>query len=1002
MTGMIKLFTILLLATPLVGLSQKIAVKDSCLGHYFCSQEPSIINSSCDTLVLTLNDTLRVIDVSEYTCVSDISIISQLKDLVSANFSNNSVSRIPNPDKNKNFSELNLSNNDFKNDTLDFNLYVNMKFLNISNANVGHVKGIENFTAAESILLQNNNISQLPVFTAKQLNDTKYLNVTYNQLSFSGVSQIPLFKYYGFKEKQVKWYPQDTLRVENNRRSLNIGEYLSLSYPFDDTVSQLTFEWFKNGAPIPNSNHRTFVIDSFAQENAGSYFVKVLCGKPGFVGYEILCGTWEISACNTISQVCYTERKICGKDSVVVRFNAFHGISNGSLPILLEQGNTFTRQIIAGELYPLASGTYTIRSSQECSIPYTINLQSGLSCDNYIDSLLANAGFDVRIDAFERDSISLSASFTSDSTHYLWKKDNLVVTNGNRLTFNDLSKNDAGVYSLHAIYYDSYSMAYDTAYVKSWTIHVDDCQSFTEVDFHKETICDSVDIVFSSIKLANTKIHPDISLVYKSDEIKSHPVHINQHARLSCGEYSLVASSRNCKATWDSVVTLDCDKSCILLGDTVSKWANNFDSTINRSRLSPLVLTSPCQIHGIKYRWFFNDSAMVRENGHSLTIDTLREFHAGTYTLRLSVFNPYAKKDESITVGSWHLKMNECIVINKLSHNAITVCDSIDFNITNIQLDRPVSTYRLEVFNKDGIRKLNDNRSARLSPGQYTIRLVAGACSVEYSKSIVLYKPTENCYNTCDSLKAFTQMKFETSVYEFDTLTITVPLLVNGINGWTWTIDNEVQAEQKANTFTLGNISMGREGWYTASASCIDVYSGKKLEFDVCSVFVNVIKCQEIASFSHEITDDCIDLHFSLISIETTNKSSGFSYCLENVITNKRTHVSTNQSFKINKGIYSLVAFRNSCEAKSDKLIVAEKMIDCNIVLTPDGDGINDFFKIDGSGFVSIMDKSGRIICHKSMPFDWYGVDDKGISLPSGLYAIIKDNEKAFQIRLAR
>lgn len=70
-------------------------------------------------------------------------------------------------------------------------------------------------------------------------------------------------------------------------------------------------------------------------------------------------------------------------------------------------------------------------------------------------------------------------------------------------------------------------------------------------------------------------------------------------------------------------------------------------------------------------------------------------------------------------------------------------------------------------------------------------------------------------------------------------------------------------------------------------------------------------------------------------------------------------------------------------------------------IFSPNNDGIEDDFSVDGEGRMVIVDERGSEVRSEKLPFVWKGDDSQGSPLPPGLYLLKKENQELLQIFIA-
>ena len=106
---------------------------------------------------------------------------------------------------------------------------------------------------------------------------------------------------------------------------------------------------------------------------------------------------------------------------------------------------------------------------------------------------------------------------------------------------------------------------------------------------------------------------------------------------------------------------------------------------------------------------------------------------------------------------------------------------------------------------------------------------------------------------------------------------------------------------------------------------------------------------------------------------------------------------------QIQPGKYSFIINDNRGEACRDTMSITVKNDrECDLVFTPNGDGVMDTYFINESGSIKIYDTSRQLVTEFVGPASWNGTDSNGQQLPSGIYAIVINDSKAIQLTLIK
>jgi len=161
--------------------------------------------------------------------------------------------------------------------------------------------------------------------------------------------------------------------------------------------------------------------------------------------------------------------------------------------------------------------------------------------------------------------------------------------------------------------------------------------------------------------------------------------------------------------------------------------------------------------------------------------------------------------------------------------------------------------------------------------------------------------------------------------------------------------------------------------------------------------------CQTVLNTKFDMNSTCASSILNIESIELSNTNWPFSYFVENTYTKERKEVFIGKQNEIKQmGDFNLVVTDNlNCEVKLDNWVSIHPT-NCDIVFTPDGDGNNDTFLIEGKGKVKILNKRGQVVNQIQLPIYWDGKDHAGKNLPVGLYGIQFEDGHIEKVTLLR
>lgn len=105
----------------------------------------------------------------------------------------------------------------------------------------------------------------------------------------------------------------------------------------------------------------------------------------------------------------------------------------------------------------------------------------------------------------------------------------------------------------------------------------------------------------------------------------------------------------------------------------------------------------------------------------------------------------------------------------------------------------------------------------------------------------------------------------------------------------------------------------------------------------------------------------------------------------------------------IEPGEYNYVINDSRGEHCSDSITMTVKNdTKCDLVFTPNGDGVMDKFFINHAGSIKIINTNRQVVAEFVGPASWDGTNFSGQHLPSGMYAIVINDSKVIQLTLIR
>lgn len=240
-----------------------------------------------------------------------------------------------------------------------------------------------------------------------------------------------------------------------------------------------------------------------------------------------------------------------------------------------------------------------------------------------------------------------------------------------------------------------------------------------------------------------------------------------------------------------------------------------------------------------------------------------------------------------------------------------------------------------------------------------------------------------------------------TAPFEFDEFSVEVNHKGKEFD-FIWYKNGENLSNEDSEILYFENITKDDEGIYYSEVSCIDSL-GLYEVYKTNSVELKVHDCQTIQSVEFIENYTCTNLSVGLQSIELSNPANKFQYILTNITTEETTEINIDEESIILPGEYTFkVTDNENCSVSSPKTITVDYPETCSNAFTPNGDGIDDYFYIEGEGTASIFSMMGNEIIQIELPYQWVGTDKNGSPLIDGIYLIVKEDNTQEKVTLLR
>ena len=221
-----------------------------------------------------------------------------------------------------------------------------------------------------------------------------------------------------------------------------IGTSKTFSINVQSDENFLTFQWSRNGSPIPGATAKTYTINSVNANSAGSYtcavngcsqVISTISQLTVFEQTTIITQPASINGCkNTSAQL----NIVANGSNLSYQWN-----KNGNpLP------NTNRASLSFSSLQPDDAGTYTCIVSGYCGTPIT----SASATVSVIPSPIANLSFSNDTTICAGKELRIKAGGTGGTiTSYVWKRNGVTLTTTDSLLIiPSLSLADSGTYSV--------------------------------------------------------------------------------------------------------------------------------------------------------------------------------------------------------------------------------------------------------------------------------------------------------------------------------------------------------------------------------------------------------------------------------------------------------------------------------------------------------------------------------------------------------------------------
>jgi hypothetical protein len=114
---------------------------------------------------------------------------------------------------------------------------------------------------------------------------------------------------------------------------------------------------------------------------------------------------------------------------------------------------------------------------------------------------------------------------------------------------------------------------------------------------------------------------------------------------------------------------------------------------------------------------------------------------------------------------------------------------------------------------------------------------------------------------------------------------------------------------------------------------------------------------------------------------------------------NSEVAVTGNTFQNILPGKYDLIITdQNNCKTVLNNFLDVPVSADCDNIITPNADGVDDTYYLPQSGKMKVLSKEGKIIKEIPIPGEWDGTDNAGNIVPIGLYILLINEKDKIEI----
>lgn len=233
-------------------------------------------------------------------------------------------------------------------------------------------------------------------------------------------------------------------------------------------------------------------------------------------------------------------------------------------------------------------------------------------------------------------------------------------------------------------------------------------------------------------------------------------------------------------------------------------------------------------------------------------------------------------------------------------------------------------------------------------------------------------------------------------IQEGDTLVLTFPEDEDiTTNTYKWYLDEELYATTSERALKVPNMNADLEGdWQVFVTNSNAYFATNNIELQSQPLKVTMSTCfGNVETEIKHIDEDC-DEGIDVEVIHNVNASFG------NIYAGLVKENSTDTIFGTGTVVYNQVPANYTlilkddlnCKQKIGEITIALSS-SCDVLITPDGDGINDYFYFELGNTVKVFDSNEQLVRVLYSTGEWDGTNENGEVVRNGYYILIDENE---------